>query len=109
RYSSAMPPVPSLRKIVYLPRRAPAPNGGWSCAAARDTPELSAQARKGSTEVRPTSRGSDWGPRPQARRHHSQVTQSNPSFESVTTPRPEGDGRFLIDVPDGWQQGRGAF
>lgn len=30
-------------------------------------------------------------------------------FERATTLRPLGDGRFSVDVPDGWQQGRGAF
>ena len=30
-------------------------------------------------------------------------------FDGLTTPRSAGDGRFTIDVPDGWQQGRGAF
>ena len=30
-------------------------------------------------------------------------------FDELVTPAPAGDGRFSIDVPDGWQQGRGAF
>jgi len=30
-------------------------------------------------------------------------------FDALTTAAPAGDGRFLWDVPDGWQQGRGAF
>lgn len=30
-------------------------------------------------------------------------------FDRLITPAPAGDGRFTIDVPDGWQQGRGAF
>ena len=30
-------------------------------------------------------------------------------FDALTTPTPRGDGLFDIDVPDGWQQGRGAF
>jgi acyl-CoA thioesterase len=30
-------------------------------------------------------------------------------FDALTTGTPLGDGRFAIDVPDGWQQGRGAF
>jgi hypothetical protein len=30
-------------------------------------------------------------------------------FVSLTTPRPTGPGVFALDVPDGWQQGRGAF
>lgn len=32
-----------------------------------------------------------------------------PAFDALTTARPLGDGRFAIDIPDGWQQGRGAF
>lgn len=31
------------------------------------------------------------------------------AFDVLTTPVPAGDGRFTIDLPDGWQQGRGAF
>ena len=31
------------------------------------------------------------------------------SLEDVTTPRRTGDRRFALEVPDGWQQGRGAF
>lgn len=30
-------------------------------------------------------------------------------FLAITTPVSLGDNRFSIDVPDGWQQGRGAF
>ena len=30
-------------------------------------------------------------------------------FTSLTTPSPLGDGRWAAVVPDGWQQGRGAF
>lgn len=30
-------------------------------------------------------------------------------FATLTTPRYATEGRFAIDVPDGWQQGRGAF
>ena len=30
-------------------------------------------------------------------------------FDRLVTPAPLGPGRFSIDVPDGWQQGRGAF
>jgi acyl-CoA thioesterase len=30
-------------------------------------------------------------------------------FDTMVTPTPIGVGRFSIDVPDGWQQGRGAF
>lgn len=30
-------------------------------------------------------------------------------FTALTTPRRVADDRFAIDVPDGWQQGRGAF
>lgn len=30
------------------------------------------------------------------------------SLDDILTPRPEG-GALVIDVPDGWQQGRGAF
>jgi hypothetical protein len=32
-----------------------------------------------------------------------------PAFETISTPRPDGPGRFITDFPDGWQQGRGAF
>src|SRR5262245_1082788 len=32
-----------------------------------------------------------------------------PDFTTITTPRPLGPGRVVCDVPDGWQQGRGAF
>lgn len=31
------------------------------------------------------------------------------SLDQVLTPRRTGDGAFEADVPDGWQQGRGAF
>ncbi len=31
-----------------------------------------------------------------------------PNLSELITPRPEGGG-FTLDVPDGWQQGRGAF
>jgi hypothetical protein len=30
-------------------------------------------------------------------------------FNAVLTPRQVSPGRFALDVPDGWQQGRGAF
>jgi acyl-CoA thioesterase len=30
-------------------------------------------------------------------------------FDRLVTPTPIGDGAFTIEVPDGWQQGRGAF
>jgi hypothetical protein len=30
-------------------------------------------------------------------------------FTAVSTPARQPDGRFLVDVPDGWQQGRGAY
>jgi acyl-coenzyme A thioesterase PaaI-like protein len=30
-------------------------------------------------------------------------------FTTLTTPRQDGPGRFRVDIPDGWQQGRGAF
>lgn len=30
-------------------------------------------------------------------------------FDQLVAPAPLGPGRFSIDVPDGWQQGRGAF
>jgi acyl-CoA thioesterase len=30
-------------------------------------------------------------------------------FDQLVAPTPLGAGRFSIDVPDGWQQGRGAF
>ena len=30
-------------------------------------------------------------------------------FDALTTPTPAGAGRFAIEIPDGWQQGRGAF
>jgi acyl-CoA thioesterase len=30
-------------------------------------------------------------------------------FDLLTAVSPRGDGRYHIDVPDGWQQGRGAF
>jgi len=30
-------------------------------------------------------------------------------FAALTTPRPLENGRFSLEVPDGWQQGRGAF
>jgi acyl-CoA thioesterase len=30
-------------------------------------------------------------------------------FDTLVTPAPRGAGRFAIDVPDQWQQGRGAF
>ncbi|WP_170229635.1 acyl-CoA thioesterase [Polyangium fumosum] len=30
-------------------------------------------------------------------------------FVALTTPLPVAPGRFSLDVPDGWQQGRGAF
>jgi acyl-CoA thioesterase len=30
-------------------------------------------------------------------------------FDQLVAPTPLGPGRFSIDVPDGWQQGRGAF
>jgi hypothetical protein len=30
-------------------------------------------------------------------------------FTTATTPRLTAPGRFVLDVPDGWQQGRGAF
>lgn len=31
------------------------------------------------------------------------------SLDQATRPRPRGAGVFELDVPDGWQQGRGAF
>lgn len=31
------------------------------------------------------------------------------SFELASTIEPIGEGRFSVQVPDGWQQGRGAF
>lgn len=31
------------------------------------------------------------------------------SLRDVTTPTPNGDGTFSLEVHDGWQQGRGAF
>lgn len=34
---------------------------------------------------------------------------TEPAFERGTRVTPTGDGRFAVDVPDGWQQGRGAF
>lgn len=34
---------------------------------------------------------------------------SKPTFHDLTTPRALGQGAFTIDVPDAWQQGRGAF
>lgn len=30
-------------------------------------------------------------------------------FSTLITPHPLGSGRFAIDIPDGWQQGRGAY
>ncbi len=30
-------------------------------------------------------------------------------LHDLTTPTPDGNGTFTLDVPDGWQQGRGAF
>ena len=30
-------------------------------------------------------------------------------LHDLTTPVPDGIGTFTLDVPDGWQQGRGAF
>lgn len=30
-------------------------------------------------------------------------------FRRLTTPRRAGDGLYVIDIPDAWQQGRGAF
>lgn len=30
-------------------------------------------------------------------------------LDALLTPTPAGDGRFTVDVPDRWQQGRGAF
>ena len=30
-------------------------------------------------------------------------------FRAASTIVPQGDGRFTWDVPDGWQQGKGAF
>jgi hypothetical protein len=30
-------------------------------------------------------------------------------FATLTTPHLEAPGRYHADVPDGWQQGRGAF
>src|SRR5262249_17969670 len=32
-----------------------------------------------------------------------------PSFEEASAVRPTGPGTFEVSVPDGWQQGRGAF
>lgn len=32
-----------------------------------------------------------------------------PDFRQLTTPRQVAKGRYVIDVPDTWQQGRGAF
>jgi acyl-CoA thioesterase len=32
-----------------------------------------------------------------------------PDFTSLTTPRPVDAGKFIVEIPDGWQQGRGAF
>jgi acyl-CoA thioesterase len=32
-----------------------------------------------------------------------------PDFVALTTPTRIADGEFTIDIPDGWQQGRGAF
>jgi hypothetical protein len=32
-----------------------------------------------------------------------------PTLNEVITPRARAEGRFMLDVPDGWQQGRGAF
>lgn len=34
---------------------------------------------------------------------------STPDFVQLTTPTALGDGRYAIDIPDGWQQGRGLF
>jgi hypothetical protein len=31
------------------------------------------------------------------------------AFEQGSAVTPLGDGRFAADIPDGWQQGRGAF
>lgn len=44
-----------------------------------------------------------------ARRRPRYESGMSASLEDVTTPSRIGDGRFTCAVPDGWQQGRGAF
>ncbi len=43
-----------------------------------------------------------------ATRNHGHDREGS-DFDQLVTPAPVGPGRFSIDVPDGWQQGRGAF
>ena len=33
----------------------------------------------------------------------------SPTLDELLTPRALGEGRFEMDIPDGWQQGRGCF
>lgn len=37
------------------------------------------------------------------------MTMIELDFEVITRPVPRASGRYVVDVPDGWQQGRGAF
>lgn len=37
------------------------------------------------------------------------MNDADRDFEAITRPIPVGAGRYTLDVPDGWQQGRGAF
>lgn len=39
----------------------------------------------------------------------SSFASSAADFRALTTPRYQGDGAYVIDIPDTWQQGRGAF